>query len=59
MLDPAYLRRQAELCFAIAELMTNPVDAKLARLAAEQYARRAEHAEQEQAAARSSGKASG
>jgi hypothetical protein len=59
MVDPAYLRRQAELCFALAQLMTSTVDSKLARLAAEQYARRAENAEQEQSADRSSGKASG
>jgi hypothetical protein len=48
MLNAAHLRRQAELCFAIAEVLSNPVDAKLARQAAEQYERRAENAEQEQ-----------
>ena len=41
-LDPIYLRRQAELCLAIAGLMSN---AKVARQAADQYLRRAEQAE--------------
>jgi hypothetical protein len=50
MTDAAHLRRQAELCLAIAELLSNPVDAKHARSAAEQYAQRARNAEQEQAA---------
>jgi hypothetical protein len=53
MTDAAHLRRQAELCLAIAELLSNPVDAKHARSAAEQYAQRARNAEQEQAARRS------
>jgi hypothetical protein len=53
MVDAAYLRRQAELCFAMAELLSNPVDARHARLAAEQYAQRARNAEQEQAGRRS------
>jgi hypothetical protein len=38
MADSAYLRRQAELCLAMAELLSNPVDAKHARSAAEQGA---------------------
>lgn len=50
MADVAHLRAQAQLCFAIAELMSDPADAKLARVAAEQYACRAEKAEREQAA---------
>ncbi len=54
MADAAYLRRQAELCFAMAELLSNPIDAKHARSAAEQYAQRARYAEQEQAKRRSS-----
>jgi hypothetical protein len=47
MADPAYLRRQAELCLSISALMSDPASAKVARLAADQYARRAAHAEQE------------
>lgn len=53
MVDAAYLRRQAELCFAMAELLSNPEDAKCARLAAERFVQRAKHTEQEQAAHRS------
>jgi hypothetical protein len=41
MVDAAYLRRQAELCFAMAELLSNPEDAKCARLAAERFVQRA------------------
>jgi hypothetical protein len=48
MIDAMYLRRQAQLCFAIADLMSNPADAKLARLAAETYEQRAEKADREQ-----------
>jgi hypothetical protein len=55
MTDAAHLRRQAELCLAIAELLSNPVDAKHARSAAEQYAERARDAEKEQAGAVSKG----
>jgi hypothetical protein len=47
MVDAAYFRAQAELCFALAGLMHDPVAANLARLAAEQYMRRANNAEQE------------
>ena len=47
MVEAAYLRRQAELCFAIAELMSDPADATLAREAAEQYVQRAKKAEEE------------
>ncbi len=53
MADAAYLRRQAELCLAMAELLSNPMDAKHARSAAEQYAQRARNAEKEQASRRS------
>lgn len=45
--DPIYLRRQAELCLAIAGLMSSPADAKVARQAADQYLHRAEQAEVE------------
>ena len=45
MPDPAYLRRKAELCLSIAELMSDPDSAKVARSAADRYARRAEQAE--------------
>ena len=48
MLDAAYLRRQAELYFAMAELMSDPVDAQLARAAAERFQQRAKEAEQQQ-----------
>jgi hypothetical protein len=54
MLDAAYLRRQAELYFAMAELMSDPVDAQFARSAAEQYVQRAKNAEQQEVATRSS-----
>jgi hypothetical protein len=43
MVDAAYLRRQAELCFAMAELLSNPADAKCARLAAERFEQLADH----------------
>ena len=59
MLDPAYLRAQAELCFAIADLMSTPEDARLARIAAEHYVSRAEKAECEHAAVRAGNNASG
>jgi hypothetical protein len=49
MFDPTHLRAQAELCFAIAELMSDPADAERVRLAAEQYVSRAERAERERA----------
>ena len=45
MADAAYLRRQAELCLAIAGLMSRPHDAELARQAAANYIRRAVDAE--------------
>jgi hypothetical protein len=48
MFDPAHLRAQAQLCFAIADLMSDPSDAERVRSAAEQYVSRAEKAEQEQ-----------
>ena len=48
MVEAAYLHRQAELCFAIADLMSDPVGAKLARVAAEHYVQRAKKAEEEQ-----------
>jgi hypothetical protein len=51
MADAEYLRRQAELCRAIADLMSSSSDANLARQAAERYARRAANAEQEQGTA--------
>jgi hypothetical protein len=47
MFDSAHLRAQAELCFAIADLMSDPADAERVRLTAEQYVSRAEKAEQE------------
>jgi hypothetical protein len=64
MSDPAHLRAKAQLCSAIAELMSDPADANMARQTAEQYASLAEKAEQERAdqqaiAPRSAGKASG
>ena len=48
MSGAAHLRRQAELCLAMAELASNPIDAKRARLAAEHYLQRARSVEQEQ-----------
>jgi hypothetical protein len=54
MLDAAYLRRQAELYFAIAEMLTSPADAQLARAAAERYVHRARIAEQQEAGNRPS-----
>ena len=64
MSDPAQLRAKAQLCSAIADLMSDPADANTARHTAEQYASLAEKAERERAdqqdiAARSAGKASG
>jgi len=64
MSDPAHLRAKAQLCSAIAELMSDPADANMARQTAEQYASLAEKAEREwvdrQAIGmRSAGKASG
>ena len=64
MSDPAHLRAKAQLCSAIAELMSDPADANMARQTAEQYASLAEKAEQERAdrqaiAPRTAGKASG
>lgn len=50
MMDAAYLRAQAELCFAIAELVSDRAAANLACLAAQQYRRRADKAEQEKLA---------
>ena len=47
MFDPAHLRAQAQLCFAIADLMSDPSDAERVRSAAEQYVSRAEKAERE------------
>jgi hypothetical protein len=58
MIDAAYLRRQAELCSALAELMSNPIDAQVARRAAEQYVQRAQSAEEKQGVSSSSNKAS-
>jgi hypothetical protein len=49
MFDPTHLRAQAQLCFAIADLMSDPADAERVRLAAEQYLLRAEKAERERA----------
>jgi hypothetical protein len=45
MFDPAHLRAQAQLCFAIADLMSEPSDAERVRSAAERYVSRAEKAE--------------
>jgi hypothetical protein len=64
MFDPTHLRAQAQLCFAIADLMSDPADAERVRSAAEQYASRAEKAERELAnqdrvASRPARKASG
>ena len=50
MMDAAHLRAQAELCFAIAELVSDRAAANQACLAAEQYVRRAGQAEQEKLA---------
>jgi hypothetical protein len=50
MFDPTHLRAQAQLCFAIADLMSDPADAERVRSAAEQYVSRAEKAERERAA---------
>jgi hypothetical protein len=47
MFDPVHLRARAQLCFAIADLMSDPADAERVRLAAEQYATRAERAERD------------
>jgi hypothetical protein len=49
MFDPVHLRAQAQLCFAIADLMSDPADAKRVRQAAEQYASRAERVERKRA----------
>jgi len=57
MADAARMRRKAELCFAIAELLSNPADAKSARSVAEQYAQRARDAEEVQATRRRSSSA--
>jgi hypothetical protein len=46
MIDATYLRRQAELYFAIADLMSDPADALQAREAAAECLRRAQSAEQ-------------
>ena len=64
MSDPAQLRAKAQLCSAIADLMSDPADATTARVKAEQYAWLAEKAERERTdrqdiATRSAGKASG
>ena len=48
MMNAAHLRAQAELCFAIAKLMSAPVDAEVARLAAERYVRRADKKDSEE-----------
>ena len=48
MLDAAYLRRQAELYFSMAKMLSDPVDAQLARAAAERFEQRAKEAEQQQ-----------
>ena len=47
MFDPTHLRAQAQLCFAIADLMSDPADADRVRMAAEQYVTRAEKSERE------------
>jgi hypothetical protein len=47
MIDAAYLRRQAELCFAIAALMSDPKDARVARLAGDRYLHRAQNTKQD------------
>jgi hypothetical protein len=47
MSDPAHLRAKAQLCSAIADLMSDPADATMARRTAEQYASLADKAEQE------------
>jgi hypothetical protein len=49
MFDPTHLRAQAQLCFAIADLMSDPADAERVRSAAEKYVSRAEKAERERA----------
>jgi hypothetical protein len=49
MSDPAHLRAKAQLCSAIADLMSDPADANTARQTAEQYASQAEKAERERA----------
>jgi hypothetical protein len=49
MFDSTHLRAQAQLCFAIADLMSDPADAERVRSAAEQYVSRAEKAERERA----------
>ena len=64
MSDPAHLRAKAQLCSAIAELMSDPADANMARQTAEQYSSLAEKAERERVdqqaiAPRSAGKAAG
>jgi hypothetical protein len=48
MPNATHLRRRAELCFAIAQVLSHPADAKVARQTAEQYVRRAENTEKEQ-----------
>ena len=62
MSDPAHFRAKAQLCSAIADLMSDPADANTARHTAEQYASMAEKAERERAdcqlmSAQSAGKA--
>ena len=47
MFDPVHLRARAQLCFAIADLMSDPADAERVRLAAQQYAARAERVERD------------
>jgi hypothetical protein len=64
MSDPAHLRAKAQLCSAIADLMSDPADANTARHTAEQYASLAEKAERDRAdrqrmPTQSAGKASG
>jgi hypothetical protein len=57
--EPSYLRAQAELCFAMARLVSDPDAAKLARLAAERYMRRADNAEKRKIAHRAAIRNSG
>jgi hypothetical protein len=64
MSDPAHLRAKAQLCSAIAELMSDPADANTARQTAEQYTSMADKAERERSdqqrlATRGARKASG
>jgi hypothetical protein len=57
MFDTTHLRAQAQLCFAIADLMSDPADADRVRQTAQKYVSRAEKAERERTAARSPDKA--